>query len=168
MVSLSTQSTQCTHGSKYFRVPARRGLQWTARAATRHGARDPLVRPQVDNYLARDNYVKIKKKEERTEHWTCFSKTGWTGHVTICILVVEPWAYLLQVLNLWKILQFWFFFYSTPHSGIVLRGWPLIILLGVGGADFCRWIFFWQLFESIFYFCGDPFFFRFAPCPPDD
>ncbi len=24
------------------------GLQQTARAATRHGARDPLVRPQVD------------------------------------------------------------------------------------------------------------------------
>ncbi len=29
-------------------MPARRGLQRTARAATRHGARDPLVRPQVD------------------------------------------------------------------------------------------------------------------------
>ena len=32
----------------YCRVPARRGLQRTTRAATRHGARDPLVRPQVD------------------------------------------------------------------------------------------------------------------------
>ncbi len=32
----------------YCRVPARRGLQRTARAATRLGARDPLVRPQVD------------------------------------------------------------------------------------------------------------------------
>ena len=32
----------------YCRVPARRGLQRTAQAATRHGARDPLVRPQVD------------------------------------------------------------------------------------------------------------------------
>ena len=32
----------------YCRVPARRGLQQTAWAATRHGARDPLVRPQVD------------------------------------------------------------------------------------------------------------------------
>ena len=32
----------------YCRVPARRGLQRTARAATRHRARDPLVRPQVD------------------------------------------------------------------------------------------------------------------------
>ncbi len=35
-------------GKIYCRVPARRGLQRTARAATRHGARDPLVRPQVD------------------------------------------------------------------------------------------------------------------------
>ncbi len=33
---------------QYCRVPARRGLKRTARAATRHGARDPLVRPQVD------------------------------------------------------------------------------------------------------------------------
>ncbi len=33
---------------KYCRVPARRGLQQTAWAATKHGARDPLVRPQVD------------------------------------------------------------------------------------------------------------------------
>ena len=32
----------------YCRVPARQGLQRTARAATRHRARDPLVRPQVD------------------------------------------------------------------------------------------------------------------------
>ena len=32
----------------YFRVIARRGLQRTARAATRHMARDPLVIPQVD------------------------------------------------------------------------------------------------------------------------
>ncbi len=32
----------------YCRVPARRGLQRTAWAATRHGARDPLVRPQVE------------------------------------------------------------------------------------------------------------------------
>ena len=32
----------------YCRVPARRGLQRTARAVTRHRGRDPLVRPQVD------------------------------------------------------------------------------------------------------------------------
>ena len=32
----------------YCRMPVRRGLQRTARAATRHGARDPLVCPQVD------------------------------------------------------------------------------------------------------------------------
>ena len=32
---------------RYCRVPSRRGLQRTARAATRHRARDPLVRPQV-------------------------------------------------------------------------------------------------------------------------
>ncbi len=40
----------------YCRVPAR--LQQTARAATRHGARDPLVRPQVDkldNHLDKKN-----------------------------------------------------------------------------------------------------------------
>ncbi len=34
--------------SLYCRVPARRGLQQTARATTRHRARDPLVRLQVD------------------------------------------------------------------------------------------------------------------------
>ena len=34
--------------SQYCRVPARRGLQQTARALTRHGARDTLVRSQVD------------------------------------------------------------------------------------------------------------------------
>ncbi len=44
------------------RVPARRGLQQTARAATRHMARDPLVRPQVDSYLDKN----LKKK--RTAH----------------------------------------------------------------------------------------------------
>ncbi len=44
------------------RVPARRGLQRTARAVTRHGARDPLVRPQVDNHLGKN----FKKK--RTAH----------------------------------------------------------------------------------------------------
>ncbi len=32
----------------YCRVPARHGLQRTTRAATRHWAREPLVRPQVD------------------------------------------------------------------------------------------------------------------------
>ncbi len=36
------------NGYIYCRVPARRGLQRTAQAATRHGARDPLVCPQVD------------------------------------------------------------------------------------------------------------------------
>ncbi len=40
-------ATESTHAI-YCRVPARRGLQQTARAATRHGARDPLVCPQVD------------------------------------------------------------------------------------------------------------------------
>ena len=38
----------------YCRMPARRGLQQTAQAATRHGARDPLVRPQVDKL---DNHL---------------------------------------------------------------------------------------------------------------
>ncbi len=38
----------------YCLVPARRGLQQTARAATRHGARDPLVRPQVDQTYSWD------------------------------------------------------------------------------------------------------------------
>ncbi len=40
----------------YCRVPARRGLQQTTRAATRHGARDPLVGPQVDQtYMGASN-----------------------------------------------------------------------------------------------------------------
>ncbi len=37
----------CFDHEIYCRVPARRGLQQTARAATRHGARDPLVRPHI-------------------------------------------------------------------------------------------------------------------------
>ncbi len=40
-------ATRCKY-SIDCHVPARRGLQQTAWAATRHGARDPLVRPQVD------------------------------------------------------------------------------------------------------------------------
>ncbi len=56
----------------YCRVPARQGLQRTARAATRHGARDPLVRPQVD-----------QKRNEPHTWFTFFTKTGWAWHVTI-------------------------------------------------------------------------------------
>ncbi len=38
-------------------MPAKQGLQQTAQAATRHGARDPLVRAQVDKL---DNHLDKK------------------------------------------------------------------------------------------------------------
>ncbi len=57
---------------RYCRLPARRGLQRTARAATRHGARDPLVRPQVD-----------QKRTNCTFDLPFLTKTGWAWHVTI-------------------------------------------------------------------------------------
>ena len=50
-VRLAVNGTPSTYLSTlliYCRVPAGRRLQRTARAATRHGTRDPLVRPQVD------------------------------------------------------------------------------------------------------------------------
>ena len=51
------------HATIYCRVPARRGLQRTAQAATRHGARDPLVRPQVDQ-----TYIKPLKISKLGNH----------------------------------------------------------------------------------------------------
>ncbi len=48
------------------------GLQ----AETRHRARDLLVRSQVD-------YLQKIWKEERTVHWTRFTKTGRTWHITV-------------------------------------------------------------------------------------
>ncbi len=54
----------------YCCVPARRGLQRTARAATRHVDRDPLVRPQVDQtYISKlGNHLdkNFKKHESHT------------------------------------------------------------------------------------------------------
>ncbi len=43
-------------------MPARRGLQQTAQAATRHRAKDPLVHPQVDQtYIDKlDNHLDQK------------------------------------------------------------------------------------------------------------
>ena len=38
-------------------MSARQGLQRTARAATRHGATDPLVHPQVDQTLTIDKLL---------------------------------------------------------------------------------------------------------------
>ncbi len=57
----------------YCRVLARRGLQRTARAATRHGARDPLVRPQVDQKPPRQ---KLKKARMAYLIRLIFTKTG--------------------------------------------------------------------------------------------
>ncbi len=65
----------------YCRVPARRGLQRTTRAATRHGARDPLVHPQVDQTIKLDNY--LDKRNEPHIWFAFFTKTGWAWHVAI-------------------------------------------------------------------------------------
>ncbi len=54
----------------YCRMPARRGLQQTTRAATRHGARDPLVRPQVDQTYRETN---------RTFDWPFLLRQGEPG-----------------------------------------------------------------------------------------
>ncbi len=61
----------------YCCAPARRGLQQIARAATRHGARDPLVK--LGNYLD----IKILKRNEPHIWFAFFTKTGWAWHVTI-------------------------------------------------------------------------------------
>ncbi len=64
----------------YCRVPAKRRLQLTARAATRHGARDPLVRPRGP-----DLQGSLQPAELRIAHLIrlIFTKTGWAWHVTI-------------------------------------------------------------------------------------
>ncbi len=64
------------------------------RAATRHGARGP----------------EILKEKERTVHWTRFTKTGWSWHVSgLDFLCSSPESW-------WKILTF-----STAHSNCLLR-----------------------------------------------
>ncbi len=91
----------------YCRVPARWVLQQTnpgLRAVTRHGARDPLVRPQVDQtckpdqafaandlihvkhltWLFSHNYLYKNLKKKRITHLIrFFTKAGWAWHVTI-------------------------------------------------------------------------------------
>ena len=73
------------------RVPARRGLQQTARAGTRHGARNPLVCPQVDQtYRGASNLDKKSKKRNEPHTWfTVFTKTGWAWHATIYLHISD-------------------------------------------------------------------------------
>ncbi len=77
----------------YCRVPARRGLQRTARAATRHGARDPLGRPHVDQtYSNLGNHLdKNFKRTNRTFDSPYLIKKGWAWHGTIYWLSKSCW-----------------------------------------------------------------------------